>query len=57
VGMEFPSIIRWPMEKVCFYNKKSKFFRVHSTLYQLSEEIQERGISVKENPINFLSDL
>lgn len=57
VGMEFPSIIRWPMEKVCFYNKKSKFFRVHSTLYQLSEEIQERGISVKENPIKFLSDL
>lgn len=57
VGMEFPSIIRWPMEKVCFYNKKSKFFRVHSTLYQLSEEIQERGISIKENPITFLNDL
>jgi len=57
VGMEFPSIIRWPMEKVCFYNQKSHFFRVHSTLYQLSNEISERGVSIKENPIKFLNEL
>lgn len=55
VGMEFPSIIRWPFEKVCFYNQKAVFWRVHSSLYQLSEEIKDRGISVKENPITFLN--
>lgn len=57
VGMEFPSIIRWPFEKICFYNQKAVFWRVHSSLYQLSEEIKERGISVKENPLTFLSQI
>lgn len=55
VGMEYPSIIRWPFEKVCFYNQKSVFWRVHSSLWQLSEEIKMRGKSVKENPIIFLN--
>lgn len=55
-GMEFPSIVRWPFEKVCFYNQKSSFWRVHSTLYQLSEEIAERGTSVQENPVTFLGE-
>jgi len=55
VGMEFPSIIRWPFEKVCFYNQKCVFWRVHSSLYQLSEEIKERGVSVKEDPVSFLN--
>lgn len=57
VGMEFPSIIRWPLEKVCFYNQKSSFFRVHETLFQLSEEIKDRGVSIKENPITFLNNM
>lgn len=55
VGMEFPSIVRWPFEKVCFYNQKSSFWRVHSSLYQLSEEIKTRGKSVRENPVMFLN--
>lgn len=57
VGMEFPSIIRWPFEKMCFYNQKSCFWRVHSSLYQLSEEIKMRGTSVKEDPLQFLYGL
>ncbi len=55
VGMEFPSVIRWPFEKLCFYNRKSSFWRVHSSLYQLSEEIKVRGRSVKEDPLTFLN--
>lgn len=55
VGMEFPSVIRWPFEKVCIYNQKSKFWRVHSSLYQLSEEIKAQGISVSRNPVTFLN--
>lgn len=57
VGMEFPSIIRWPFEKVCFYNQKAVFWRVHSSLYQLSEEIKTRGKSVKEDPVTFLNKI
>ncbi len=57
VGMEFPSVVRWPFEKVCFYNRKSKFWRVHSSLYQLSEEIKTRGKSIRENPVTFLNEL
>lgn len=55
VGMEFPSVIRWPFEKMCFYNQKCSFWRVHSSLYQLSEEIKIRGKSIKENPMVFLN--
>lgn len=57
VGMEFPSVIRWPFEKMCFYNQKSVFWRVHSSLYQLSEEISMRGISVRKDPVTFLNEL
>lgn len=56
VGMELPSVIRWPFEKVCFYNQKSCFYRVHSSLYQLSEEIRMRGKSIKEDPMTFLNE-
>lgn len=56
VGMEFPSVVRWPFEKICFYNQKAVFWRVHSSLYQLSEEIRMRGKSVKKNPLQFLNE-
>lgn len=56
VGMEFPSIIRWPFEKICFYNQKSVFWRIHSNLYQLSEEIKMRGKSVRKDPVVFLNE-
>lgn len=43
VGMNYPSVIRWPFEKIAFYNQKAELFRVHSRLYQISEEIKDRG--------------
>lgn len=54
VGMKYPSVIRWPFERITMINKKAKFIRVHSSLYQLPEEIKEKGISIEENPIDFL---
>ena len=54
VGMEIPSVVRWPFEKICFYNQKSVFWRVHSSLYQLPEEIRMRGNAIKEDPLTFL---
>lgn len=54
VGMKYPSVIRWPFEKIVFFNQKSHLFRVHSKLFQLSEEIRERGFKIEEKPIDFL---
>lgn len=54
VGMKYPTVIRWPFEKVTFINQKAKFTRVHEQLYQLTEDIKEKGISIKENPVDFL---
>ena len=54
VGMEYPTVIRFPFEKIVFYNQKSFLYRIHPSLYQIGEEIGGRGCSVKENPIDFL---
>lgn len=54
VGLKFPSVIRWPFEKTCFINEKSRMIRVHNFLYQMTEEIKEKGIGIQEDPIDFL---
>ena len=54
VGMKYPSVIRWPFEKVTLINNKAKFMRVHKQLFQLTEEVRDKGVSVEENPIDFL---
>ena len=54
VGMKYPSVIRWPFEKVAFINQKAKFIRVHDYLYQLTEDLKEKGISVQMSPVEFL---
>ena len=53
-GMEYPSVIRFPFEKLAFFNQKAVFYRVHSWLYQMTEELKEKGISVNQNPIDFV---
>ena len=55
VGMEYPGVIRFPFEKVVFFNQKASFFRVHSRLWQMTEELKDRGISIKENPVSCLN--
>ena len=53
-GLEYPKIIRFPFEKIVFYNQKAFFYRIHPMIYQLGEEIGDRGVSIKEDPIDFL---
>ena len=53
-GMQLPGIIRWPFEKVAFYNQKASFFRINEKLYQLTEEIGDKGISIERNARNYL---
>ena len=54
VGMEYPTVIRFPFEKIVFYNQKASLYRVHPMLYQIGEEISDRGYAVKEDPVDFL---
>lgn len=56
VGMEYPTVIRWPFEKVVFFNRKASFYRIHSKLYQLSEELKDRGVPVCADPVCFLTN-
>ncbi len=57
VGMNYPSVIRWPFEKIAFYNQKAELFRVHSRLYQISEEIKDRGYGICQKPEDFIREL
>ena len=52
--MKYPSVIRFPFEKVTFINNKAKFVRVHEFLYQLTEDIKEKGTSIETNPVELL---
>lgn len=53
-GMAYPGIIRFPFEKMAYYNRKAFLYRVHPHLYQLGEEIGERGLGIAKDPVDFL---
>lgn len=57
VGLQFPSVIRWPFEKMAYYNQKSTLVRVNEKLYQLTDNLDGRGISVPENAIEWIQNL
>ncbi|MBQ9991430.1 MAG: hypothetical protein IJP31_10915 [Lachnospiraceae bacterium] len=56
VGLDHPSVIRWPAEKIAYFNQKATLIRVHSFLYQIPEELKERGYSIQEDPVIFLTN-
>lgn len=56
VGFQNPNVIRFPFEKTCYFNRKSRYIRVNETFPQLSEEIAERGVSIKKNPADFITE-
>ena len=56
VDMTFANIIRWPFEKVGFYNQKATFVRVNEKLYYMSEELKDKGIAIGKNAIDWLLD-
>lgn len=57
VGMAFPSVIRFPFEKVAYFNQKAKFYRINANLYQLTEELAEKGCGIAKNAIDWLQNL
>ena len=54
-GMQFPSVVRFAFDKLCYYNQKSVFYRIHDSLYQHTVENKERGVSVKKDSLEFIS--
>lgn len=57
VGMEYPTVIRWPFEKTAFFNQKAFFCRVNEKLYQLTEELAGKGWGISQNAIDWLVQL
>lgn len=55
VGFDHPKIIRFPFEKTCYFNQKSRYIRIHRNFPQLSAEIAGRGVSIQEDPTVFLT--
>ncbi len=53
VGFQYPSVLRFPDEKMAYFNQKATLIRVHSALSQVPEEIGEKSISIAEDPIDF----
>ncbi len=57
VGMQCPSVIRFPFEKIGYFNQKADFIRVNKNLYQLTEELKEKGISISENAVDWFASM
>ena len=57
VRMDFPSVIRWPFEKIVRYNQKAFLCRVSGDLYQLPEDLSTKGVGISKNTIDWLREL
>ena len=55
VGLAYPTVIRWPFERIAMISKKARLLRVHETLSQLPEGL-ERGQRIKENSVDWVLD-
>lgn len=55
VGMQFPTVIRWPFEKTVMYNQKATIFRIHQKLPMLTQEIAKQGYSCQKNSVDVIS--
>lgn len=55
-GMMFSGVTRFRFEKIVALNQKARLIRVHQHLYQLPEEIAERGLSIAQNAVAFLAE-
>ncbi|MDE5891928.1 MAG: hypothetical protein K2H45_03275 [Acetatifactor sp.] len=54
VNLDYPSVIRFPFEKVAYYNRKASFIRINERLYQMTSELGEKGIAIAKNSIDWL---
>lgn len=57
VGLKYPDVIRFPFEKISYFNQKAELVRVHDRLFQLPAELGEKGKSIQENPVHLLASM
>ena len=57
VGLQFPTVARWPFEKIVTYNEKAFLCRIHEKLYHLPKEISSKGCGISKNAIDWLGQL
>ena len=55
VGLKYPDVIRFPFEKVTYFNQKAELIRVHDRLFQLPAELVGRGSSMETDPLSLLT--
>ena len=53
-GFATPTVMRWPFEKIIYFNRKSRLYRINENFYQLPKEAEERGVSVHENSVRWM---
>lgn len=56
-GFQYPQVIRWPFEKMTYYNQKATLIRVNSRLPQTAAELKDRAISVPCTPCEFIDEI
>lgn len=57
VGLKYPNVIRFPFEKISYFNQKAEFVRVHDRLFQMPEELGGKGDSIQEDPVELLASI
>lgn len=55
VGLLYPSVIRFPFEKLALCQQKAALVRVHSKLAQAPAELGDRAVCVAQNPVEWLN--
>lgn len=54
VSLDYPTVIRWPFEKVTFINKNAHLIRVHEKLFHHTPEISEKTESIQMNSVDYI---
>ena len=54
VSVQYPTVIRWPFEKIAFLNQKASFYRINKNLSQISAELLDKGSAIAESAPEYL---
>lgn len=57
MSMRELQVVRWPFEKTVFFNNKAHMYRISKEFPQISDEIREKALSVRENSVEFVEKL
>lgn len=57
VSMRFPGVIRNAFEKTTYYNQKAKMFRIHQTLADVPQNMEQKVYAKCENSVAYIANL